>query len=103
MSNGKGSIRGERRRRDEVYVAGMKRIRKLQWWRYIERSPWVERNLGLRKFKTFMHAKCSKKTHGQPKIGRGCKHAPEASPKVARHRLKDRKSWKAWDMDSCER
>ena len=88
--------RGERRRRDENYVRWMKKQRAHHWV-----PRWFEWNLGAKKWRAYMHAHCSKKTPGKPKIGRGCKHAPEASPKVARHQWKNK--LRKWDTDSCKR
>jgi hypothetical protein len=90
--------RGERRRRDENYVRWMKRYRAYQYW---WQPRWLKWNLGAKKWRLYMHSRCSKKTPGRPKVGRGCKHAPESSPKIARYKLKEK--LRKWDLDNCAR
>lgn len=76
--------RGERRRRNEIFIARNKRLLKdLQLVDWLKNLVWYNR----RKVRPFTCSHCSKKTKGRPKHARGaCGCGMDRSPKIGRNR-----------------
>ena len=98
------SDRGERRRRDDVYVTWMKRLGIHLHSRLGGVPRWLcEGHLGRRKGRVQMHPHCAKKKHGAPKVGVGCKNAGKDNPHLRgdSHGNSGRRTWQSW-RKACE-